>query len=96
MEVHNAKEIARELTALPIKLLVTHADRKLDEYRSRFDTIYPSHGTFPVYPELIDKLYDGAERIMRGEIQAKMEDMFGTTVYSFDVGAATFLMDARE
>ncbi len=195
MEVNNAKEIAQELTSLPVKLLVTHADRdhvgsnhefdtfymhpseasnyyntqkqkgdftpinegdvldlgdrpleiialpghtpgsiavldinsrvlisgdpiqdesifmfgvqreihsymkslkKLDEYRSRFDTIYPSHGTFPVYPELIDKLYDGAERIMRGEIQAKKADMFGTTVDSFDVGAATFLMDARE
>ena len=48
------------------------------------------------YPELIDKLYDGAERIMRGEIRTKKTDMFGTTVDSFDVGVATFLMDARE
>ena len=70
--------------------------KRLDRFRDRFDTIYPSHGTIPVYPNLIDKLYDGAERIMRGEIPSKRVDMFGTPVDSFDVGAAVFLMDAKE
>lgn len=192
MEVHNAKEIAEELTDLPIRLLITHADRdhigsnhefdsfymhpseasnyyktqkqkggftpvedgdvldlgnrpleiisipghtpgsiaildishralisgdpiqdgsifmfgvqremhaylkslkKLDRYKDRFDVIYPSHASFPVYPDLIDQLYEAGERILQGKIQGESRDMFGHAICAYDVGAATFLMD---
>ncbi len=192
MEIHNAKEIAEELTDLPIKLLITHADRdhtgsnhefdsfymhpseasnyynsqkqkgefipvedgdvldlgnrpleiisipghtpgsiavldvnhralisgdpiqdgsifmfgvqremhaylkslkKLGRYRDRFDVICPSHGSFPVYPDLIDQLYETGEKILQGIYQGEPKDMFGHTIYAYDVGVATFLLD---
>ncbi|MCR5789451.1 MAG: MBL fold metallo-hydrolase [Lachnospiraceae bacterium] len=194
MEVHNAKEIAEGLTDLPVKLLITHADRdhtgsngefdkfymhpseasnyyntqksdgdfipivegdvidlgerpleiialpghtpgsiavldvnnrvlisgdpiqdgaifmfgvqreihaylkslkKLDQYRDRFDVIYPSHGSFPVYPDLIDKLYEAVQGILAGNYPSKDAEFHGIIVDSYDVGAATFLMDKK-
>ncbi len=194
MDVHNAKEIAEELTDLPIKLLITHADRdhtgsnsefdtfymhpseasnyyntqksngdftpiaegdvldlggrpleiiavpghtpgsiavldinartlfggdiiqdsvifmfgvqremhaylkslrKLDSYRDRFDTVYPSHGSFPVHPDLIDKLYDAGVKLLNGEYLGREAEFQGIIVDSYDVGAATFLMDKK-
>ena len=67
--------------------------RKLDKYRSRFDKIYPSHGTLPVYPELIDELYEAAEGILQGKYEPTVAEFHGTQVYFYDVGAAKFLMD---
>ena len=40
MEVHNAKEIAEGLTDLPVKLLITHADRDHTGSNGEFDTFY--------------------------------------------------------
>ncbi len=66
---------------------------KLDGYRSRFDLIYPSHGTFPVKPELIDALHAGAERILAGEVEGTDMEIFGTKIKKYDIGAAGFLCD---
>lgn len=66
---------------------------KLDAYRNRFDTVYPSHGSFPVKPELIDKLHEAAKKIMAGEAEYTEEDMWGNTIKKYDMGVATFLMD---
>lgn len=40
MQVSNAKEIAQELTDLPIKLLITHADRDHVGSNGEFETFY--------------------------------------------------------
>lgn len=58
-----------------------------------FDQIYPSHGSMPVSPEMIDLLIEGAGKVSRGEIPLReTREMFGTPVKVYDVGAAVFLM----
>ena len=79
--------VQREMHAYLLSL------EKLDKYKDRFDTIYPSHGTFPVRPELIDVLHEGAVRVMNGEIEGYEAEVFGTKIKKYDVGAATFLCD---
>ena len=67
--------------------------KKLDRYRGRFDVIYPSHGTFPVAPSLIDALHEGAERILAGQIEGEPMEFHGTKIRRCDVGVAGFLCD---
>ena len=47
--------------------LETYIDsmKKLREYEDRFDIIYPCHDMCPVYPDLIPKLIEGAEQILK-------------------------------
>lgn len=72
-----------------------HSLRKLDRYRERFDAIYPSHGTFPVRPELIDTLYDAAADMMNGKYEPVMIEIHGMKVNCYDVGAAKILWDGE-
>ena len=81
--------VQREMHAYLLSL------EKLQTLRDRFDTIYPSHGSFPVKPELIAALQEGAERILAGKVQGIDGEMFGTPIRRYDVGAATFLCDAE-
>lgn len=67
--------------------------KKLDTYKDRFDTIYPSHGSFPVYPELIDKLYDTVLEILDGKYEPAVEEFHGMKVHRFNTDVAGFLMD---
>lgn len=67
---------------------------KLERMSDRFDTIYPSHGRFPIDPSQIWALHEGMERVMRGEVEPEMIECFGTPVRRYDVGVAAFLMDA--
>lgn len=67
--------------------------KKLACFRDEFDEIYPSHGTIPVKPELIDQLYEAADGILRGEREYEDFEMFGNKIKRYDVGVATFLMD---
>lgn len=69
--------------------------RKMDKYRSRFDMIYPSHGSFPVKPELIDGLYEAAQKMLEGGYGYTETEIHGTKVRKYDVGLAVFLMDER-
>ena len=82
--------VQREMHAYILSL------EKLERYRDRFDTIYPSHGSFPVGPELIGALREGAERVMAGETAGTDAEIFGTKIRRYDVGAARFLCDAQE
>lgn len=67
--------------------------RKLDAYRDRFDEIYPSHGSIPVKPELIDQLYDATIKMLNGEFAYEMAEFHGTQVKKYHVGVASFLMN---
>ena len=66
----------------------------LSAWRGRFDEIWPSHGSLPVYPELIDRLHDGAQAILAGTVAGTPENVFGTPIRARDLGFATFLCDA--
>ena len=63
----------------------------LSQYEDRFDTIYPSHSTFPISPDLIPKLIEGAEQILAGQAEGKEIDLFGNTVLLHQFEFAGFL-----
>lgn len=79
--------VQREMHAYLLSL------EKLEKYRDRFDVIYPSHGSFPVRPDLIDGLHEGAERILAGEVTGTDRELHGRTVKRYDVGCAGFLCE---
>lgn len=81
--------VQREMHAYLLSL------EKLESYRDRFDTIYPSHGSFPVKLELIDALHEGAERILAGEAEGSDAEFHGMKIKRYDVGVAGFLCDVN-
>ena len=68
-----------------------HSLAKLEGYREAFDWIYPSHGSFPVIPDLIPELREAAGRVLAGEVKGTEMEMFGRKILRYDVGAASFL-----
>lgn len=54
--------------------------KHMSDYDGMFDVIYPMHGSFPVYPDLIPKLLEGAEQIRAGKAEGQHVDMFGNDV----------------
>ncbi len=70
-----------------------HSIKKAQDFDDEYDAIYPSHGTFPVYADILQKLYDGASRILAGEVEGQEIDMFGNKVMRYDIGAAGFLCE---
>ena len=68
--------------------------KKLLNYKDRFDTVYPSHGEFPVDPELIVKLINGAELIENKKCQGNPIDMFGNKVMLYKFEYAGFLCES--
>ena len=70
--------------------------KKLSMLTNEFDTIYPSHGSFPVYTELIARLIEGTEQIISGTAEGKVVDMFGTRVMLYKFPYAGFLCDIPE
>lgn len=67
----------------------------LSQYKDRFDTIYPSHSTFPVSPDLIPKLIKGAEQILSGQADGKEIDLFGNAVMLYQFEYAGFLCPVK-
>ena len=65
----------------------------LQQWKGRFDEIWPSHGSIPVSPDLVDKLREGAQRVLNGEFQGQTEEIFGKRIQAFNLGFATFLCD---
>ena len=63
------------------------------EYRDKFDVVYPSHGTFPVSPELIDLLIGGAQEIIDGTAESTPAEWFGMKLRLFKFPYAGFLCD---
>lgn len=58
----------------------------LEPYADKFDVVYSSHGDFPVYPDLIPKLKEAAQKVLNGEAQGREIDLWGNKVllYKFD------------
>lgn len=79
--------IQREIHAYQHSLL------KLEKYKNEFDTIYPSHGSFPIKPDLIKKLYLGVEQILDGQIDFEEVSFHGMSLKRYDIGVASFLLD---
>ena len=65
----------------------------LKEYDGTYDEIYPSHGSFPEKPELVDKLIDGANEILSGKAAGEEVDIFGNKVTLYKFPYAGFLYE---
>ena len=66
----------------------------LQNWVGRFDEVWPSHASFPVSPDLIGKLHDGAQDVLAGKVSGSPEELYGKKILAFDLGFATFLCDA--
>ena len=64
---------------------------KLEKLIPGFDEIWPSHADFPVFPDCIQKLRDGAERILNHEINGTAAELFGQKIAVYDLGFTSFL-----
>lgn len=73
-----------------------HSLQKLQKYSDEFDTVYPSHGSFPVSADIIPKLIEGAERVLSGELTPTVVDFHGRKISVYDFGTAAFLGEAEE
>lgn len=81
----------------PMRNLVAYRQslEKIMRLAERFDLIYPCHASLPLTNEIIPRLMEGADRILRGEATFTLTSMHGTQVRVYDVGAATFLCDSQ-
>ncbi|MBO4391115.1 MAG: MBL fold metallo-hydrolase [Lachnospiraceae bacterium] len=61
-----------------------------------FDEIYPSHGTCPVFPDLIEKLYEGAGKVLAGTAEGTETEVHGNRIMNYNVGCASFLCEVPE
>ncbi len=68
---------------------------KLERYKDMFDEIYPSHGSFPLKPDIIKSLLKGAKDIIEGNIAYKAVEFMGKNIRVYNVGAASFLCDPQ-
>lgn len=66
---------------------------KLNAMRDCFDVIYPCHGVFPVYPELIDELLTGAKQIIAGELESVETSFREQKIRLYQLKRAGFLCD---
>ena len=78
-------------------LYIESLRKLLSCYAKEFDIIYPSHGSFPVYPDLITNLIEGAEQIINGTANnGEIVHMSGTPVMLYKFPYAGFLCDIPE
>ncbi len=64
---------------------------KLSAYEGWFDTVYASHSSAEVAPDIIPKLIAGAKQILAGEANGEEIDMFGNSVLLYQFEYAGFL-----
>ena len=67
--------------------------KKLLKYAGRFDSVYPSHGSIPVEPDIIPKLIEDAEQILAGKAEGKPVERFGMKAVLYHFEEAGFLCD---
>lgn len=67
--------------------------RLMDKHLDRFDAIWPSHGTLPVAPALVGRLYEAMGKVLAGEASWEPAQVHGMTIRRYDAEVAAFLMD---
>ena len=64
-------------------------------YKDEFDEVYPSHASFPVSPDLIEKLIEGAISVMNNEVEGETVQMHGHDVVRYELPYAGFYCDLK-
>lgn len=64
--------------------------KKLEEIKDSFETIHPSHGELFVKHDIIRDLIEGAQRVLKGEVEARIPPM-SLPCELYEVGKAKFL-----
>ena len=67
----------------------------LSEYEDQFDEIYPMHGSFPVSPDLIGKLKEGAEQVRAGKAEGKEVEFYGNKALLYKFPYAALLCELK-
>lgn len=62
---------------------------------SAFDTIYPSHGNFPLGPDFAAKLAEDAGKVIAGEVEGKDDIKYGTPITVYSTETADFLCERK-
>ncbi len=70
-----------------------HSLKRLKGFVDRFDEVYPSHGTCPLAPDMIDVLYEASGEVLDGRASGKDGEIFGMQMRVYDMGCARFLCD---
>lgn len=68
-----------------------HSLIRIKNMRADIDTIYPSHGSFPVSFDIIGELIKGTEAIINKEIKPTKGEIFGNIVGVYDIRVAKIL-----
>lgn len=58
-----------------------------------FDELWPSHADIPIRPDAIDRLLEGARKVMNGEIVATSGEFHGRRFSVYDLGFTVLLGD---
>ncbi len=66
---------------------------RLTDFADRYDVVYPCHGSFPVYPDLIPKLLDGIGAVMQGKAEGTPTDVRGRKVMLYKYPYAGFFCE---
>ena len=66
---------------------------RLNGLKDSFSEIWPSHGSFPVAPDLIDKLVEGARQIVDGKVSGTQAVHRDTPVIFYEFPYAGFFCD---
>ena len=69
--------------------------KKLLALVDEFDVIYPGHGPFPLGGEIIERLIDGAGRILGGEVEGS-DPPFEMPAKLYRAGGAAFFYDGGD
>ena len=69
--------------------------KMLSKREADYDTIYPSHGTLPLKPDVIPELLAAANSIAAGTATGKQVEVFGMPVMLYSFDCAGFLCDMK-
>ena len=69
--------------------------RRLAGRTADFDEIWPSHGDFPIGPDVVMRLCDGAENVLAGKVRGRPAEIHGAKITAYDLGF-TILLCGRQ
>ncbi|MCD8156779.1 MAG: MBL fold metallo-hydrolase [Clostridiales bacterium] len=61
--------------------------------RTEYDTIYPSHASLPLKPDIIPELMACMDQILAGKASFRQGERFGVPIKIYEMGTAVFLCD---